>query len=173
MSPITTLTTKMLPSKSPTLKLILFSRSRECLTRYSHRVTHSQKCSSVMSHHSTIILKLRLKREDGSGFLVRDHIKMIDHIKWTRMGWKGREMDVQGVRIKNDGPYRMTGHFNEPSDHWQNGSNRKWDSTRFYRLRNNQNRINKFIFRIAWARIDISLIWKKNNNVQKIPDPPM
>ena len=46
MSPITTLTTNMLPSKSPTLKLILFSRSRECLTRYSYRVTHSQNCSS-------------------------------------------------------------------------------------------------------------------------------
>ena len=89
MSPITTLTTKMLPSKSPTLKLILFSRSRECLTRYSHRVTHSQKCSSVMSHHSTIILKLRLKRENRSGFLVRDHIQNDGSYKMDQNGLIG------------------------------------------------------------------------------------
>ena len=70
--------------------------------------------------------------------------------------------------------------FNDPTDHWQNGLNRVGskmrfyrDSMRFYRLRNNQNQRKKLIFRIAWARMNISLIWKKNNIVQKYSDPTM
>ena len=57
---------------------------------------------------------------------------------------------------------------NDPTDHWQNGLNRVGSKMRFYRLRNNQHQRNKLIFRIAWARINISLIWKKNTGWVRI-----
>ena len=53
---------------------------------------------------------------------------------------------------------------------------KKWEkyfSLPWRRLRKNQNQRNKLIFRIAWARMNISLIWKKNNIVQKYSDPTM
>ena len=58
--------------------------------------------------------------------------------------------------------------LNDPTDHWQNGLNRVGSKMRFYRLRNNQHQRNKLIFRIAWARINISLIWKKNTGWVRI-----